>query len=201
MRRFLTRCALALGALPAGEPFGLPAGRAALHVDDLAVSESQHLEALLPPAALVHPLGRADDHVVANACEVGPDVESTVAALADLGGQDLTGLVWAVSGRCALPPQVAVRDAAPLALVCDQLRERSGVASVERIRRDSELVDHGRIMTPARCWLGRAFGVSRWVRSSLRRGRRAGYRAVACAAATSRAGRSTTRHLRVGARA
>ena len=34
------------------------------------------------------------------------------------------------------------RDAAPLALVRDQLRERSGVASVERIRCSSELVDH-----------------------------------------------------------
>jgi hypothetical protein len=35
-----------------------------------------------------------------------------------------------------------MRDAAPLALVCDQLDERSRVASIERVRRRSQLVDH-----------------------------------------------------------
>jgi hypothetical protein len=67
-----------------------------------------------------------------------------------LEGQDLTGLVGPASGRCALPPEMAVRDAAPLALVCDQVGERSRVASVERVRRRSELVDHTEIMPPAR---------------------------------------------------
>ncbi len=37
---------------------------------------------------------------------------------------------------------MAVCDAAPLALLCDQLREWPGVTSVERIRGSSELVDH-----------------------------------------------------------
>ena len=114
-----------------GEPLGLPAGRAALHVDDLAVSEREHLEALLPHSGLVHPSGGADDEVVGDSGELGLDVDSAVASFADLEGQDLTGLVGAVSGRRPFPPQVAVWDAAPLALVCDELGERSGVASRE----------------------------------------------------------------------
>ncbi len=63
------------------------------------------------------------DHLVADSGELGPDVDSPVAAFADLEGQDLTGLVGAVSGRCAFPPEVAMRDAAPIALICD-LTER-----------------------------------------------------------------------------
>jgi hypothetical protein len=125
-----------------GEPLGLPTGCAALHVDDLAVSECEHLEALLARARLVHPSGGADDDVVAGSGELRLDVDSTVSSFADLEGQDLTGLVGAVSGRRAFPPKAAVWDAAPLALVRDELGERSGVASVERIRCCSELVDH-----------------------------------------------------------
>lgn len=133
---------LSLDALLAREPLGLLAGRAALYVDDLAVPEREHLEALLARARVVDPLGRADDDVVADSGELGLDVDSSAAAFVDLEGQDLTGLVGAVSGGCAFPPEVAVRDAAPLAFVGDQFGEWAAIASVERIRRCSELVDH-----------------------------------------------------------
>lgn len=146
----LGSCVAWLGASSAREPLGLAAGRAALHVDDLAVTEREHLKALLPRAGLVHPQRGADDHVVADSGEFGLHVDSPGAAFVDLEGQDLTGLVGPVSGRRPLPPQMATGDAAPFALVGDQLGERSRVASVEGIRRRPELVDHDRIMPPAR---------------------------------------------------
>jgi|GEM_PF-3835366 len=134
-------CVAKLDASRAGESLGLPAGRAALHVDDLAVPEGEYLEALLAGAGL-HPSGGADDDAVADLGELGLDVDSIVTSFADLESQDLTGLVGAVSGGCAFPPQVPVWDAAPFAFVRDQLRERTGVAAVERLRCRMELVDH-----------------------------------------------------------
>ena len=130
----------------ARETFGLAARRAALHVDDLAVAEREHLVALLAAAVGAEPLGGADDLVVADLGEFGLDGDAVLAAFADLEGQDLTGLVRAVSGRRALPPQVAVRDAAPLALLGDQGGEWFRVALVERCRCGAKLVDHARIM-------------------------------------------------------
>ena len=112
------------------EPFRVPSCRAALHVDDLVAADGEYLVALLARPVLVHPLCRADDHVVADTGELGLDVDSTVAAFANLEGQDRTGLVGAASGGCAFPPQVAVRDAAPLALLGDQVGERTGVAPI-----------------------------------------------------------------------
>ena len=133
----------------AGEPFCMPPRRAALHIDDLAVAEGKHLVALLPRAVLVYPLCRADDHVVADAGESWPDIDSTVAVLVDLEGQDLTGLVGPASGRPAFPPEVAVRDATPFTVVGDQVGERARVASMQCVRRSLKFLDHDRIMPSA----------------------------------------------------
>src|SRR5262249_10403198 len=127
------------------EALGLLACRAALHVDDLAVAKREHLVPLVAAPA-VEPTGRADDHVVADACELGLCHDSAAAVFADLEGQDLTGLVGPASGRCVLPRQVAARDATPFALVCDELGEGLGVTPVEGVRRGTELVDHSRII-------------------------------------------------------
>ena len=43
------------------EAFGLMTGRAALHVDDLAVTNGEHLEALVAVAISPEPRSRADD--------------------------------------------------------------------------------------------------------------------------------------------
>src|SRR5581483_11772142 len=120
----------ASAAPQAGEALGLPAGRAALHVDDLAVPDREHLEALPPCAVLPHPRRRADDPVVSDPRELRLDLERS-ASLLQPEAQDLTGLVGAASGRGALPPQAAVGNAAPLAVVCDQGCERFRVAPVE----------------------------------------------------------------------
>src|SRR5260370_36956562 len=69
-------------------------------------------------------------------------LDPAAAALLDLEGQDLTGLVRAVSDGRLFPPQVAVRDAAPLRMLCEQCRERFGVALAERFGRGAKLVDH-----------------------------------------------------------
>src|SRR3982074_2684450 len=90
------------------------ARRAALHVHDLAIAESEHLEALMSNAVGAQPPGGADDLVSADPCELGPDFDPSLAPLLDLKRQDLTGLVGAVSDRRPFPPQEAMRDAAPL---------------------------------------------------------------------------------------
>ena len=130
----------------ARETVGLPAALAALHVDDLPVPDGEHLEALLAVPVRAEPLRRADDHVIADSGEFRLHLDPAVPALAYLEGQDLTGLVGAVSGGRMFPPQVAVRDATPLAFLCDQVGERTRVAPVEGFRRGAELVEHDRIM-------------------------------------------------------
>jgi hypothetical protein len=96
-----SRCA---GLAPAREALGFPAGRAALHVDDLAVAQGQDLVALVTDSVGARPLRRADDLVVANIRERGLHLDSLLAALLDLELENLTGPVGAVSCRCALPP-------------------------------------------------------------------------------------------------
>src|SRR6266516_2006887 len=159
-----------LGALATCEAVGLAAAGAALHVDDLAVADREYLEAFLAAPVRAEPLRRADDHVIADPGELGLHLDSAVAARAGLGGQDLTGLVGAVSGGRAFPPQVTVRAASPLAFVCDQVGERAGVASVEGFRRGAELVDHDRIMPSA--WPLTGARVRRPRGGGCRRGRR-----------------------------
>jgi hypothetical protein len=75
-----------------GEALGLTAGRATLHVDDLAVPEREHLVALATLTVGSEPGRRADD-LVADLCELGLDLDRRVSAFLDLEPQDLTGLV------------------------------------------------------------------------------------------------------------
>jgi hypothetical protein len=124
------------------EALGFAAGGAALHVDDLPVAECQDLETLLASSIGSEPLGRADDLVGADLSEPGLNLDASLAALLDLELQDLTGLVGAASGRRLLPPEVAMRNAAPLVLVSDQRRERLWVTPVERFGCSSQLIDH-----------------------------------------------------------
>ena len=117
----------------AGEALGFAAGGAALHVDDLAVPQCQHLVALL----------------AATVGELRLDLDPAAASLFDLEGQDLTGLVRAVSDGRLFPPQMAVRDAAPLCVLCEQCRERFRVALAKRFGCGAKLVDHRPSMPPA----------------------------------------------------
>lgn len=109
-----------VGLVPTGEAFGLPSGGAALHVDDLAVAQRQHLEALVPLPVFSDPLRRADDLVVAYLRELRLYLEPVLAPLLDLKRQDLTGLVRASSGGCVLPPEVTVGHPPPLGVVRQQ---------------------------------------------------------------------------------
>ena len=128
--------------MAAREARGFATGGAALHVDDLPVAECQDLEALVASAISSEPLGRADDFVGADLGELRLNLDPPFAPFLDLELQDLTGLVGTVSGRRSLPPEMAVRDAAPLVLVSDQGRERIGVTRVERLGSCSKLIDH-----------------------------------------------------------
>jgi hypothetical protein len=120
----------------------LTAGRASLHVCDLASAECDHLEALPRLAVGCEPAGRSDDDVVADLLELRLDCDSPVASLFDLESQDLTGLVGAVSRWGALPPEMTVRHAAPLGVFCEERGERFGVAAIERLRSLSKLLEH-----------------------------------------------------------
>lgn len=112
-----------------------------MHVDDFVVADREDLEAFVATSVGGEPLGRADD-LVAYLCELGLDFDASLAALGDLEHQDLTGLVGAVSGWGVLPPEVAVREAAPLVVVGDQRRERFRVSVVEGFGGCAEAVDH-----------------------------------------------------------
>ena len=98
--------------------------------------------ALLSAPVGVHPLCRADDSVVTDLGEFRLHLGSTFALLADLEFQDLTGLLGAVSGRGALPPQEARGDAAPLCVLREKGRERAGIASIQRFGCCTKLIDH-----------------------------------------------------------
>jgi len=111
-----------------------------LHVDDFVVADREDLEAFVATSVGGEPLGRADD-LVSELGELGLDFDAPL-ALGDLELQDLTGLVGAVSGRGALPPEVAVRDAAPLVLLSDQRGERFRISVVEGFGGCAETIDH-----------------------------------------------------------
>jgi len=126
----------------AREALGLAAGCEALHVGDLAAAHRQHLEPLLTSPVLAGPVRGADDPV-ANLDEFRLDLGRASASFADLELENLTGLVRAASGRCALPPEVPVRDAAPLGVLREQRCERSRITVPERLGSRTKLVDHG----------------------------------------------------------
>jgi len=58
--------------------------------------------------------------------------------------ENLTGLVWPVSGRRMPPPQVAARDTAPVQVLVEQRDEGLDVALVERCSGRSQPIDHER---------------------------------------------------------
>jgi hypothetical protein len=97
----------------------------------------------LPSAVLGRPLGRTDD-LVADLRELGLNVDPLSAAFADLKFEDLTGLVGAVSGGRALPPEVTVGDSPPLGTFREQRRKGDWVALVKRLGCRTKLVDHDR---------------------------------------------------------
>ena len=111
----------------AREPVGFAAGGAALHVNDLPVSECQHLEAFVADTIDTDELGRGDDLVVTNLPELGLNLEPHFTALPDLQLQCLAGTIGAVTHRRVLPPQVTVRDAAPLRILL-----RTGLRTARR---------------------------------------------------------------------
>jgi hypothetical protein len=124
------------------EPLRRTAGTAALHLDDPAVAERKHAVALLPASPLVQQDCRADDLVGAGPDEVGTRLEPTARSLADPRRQGRTGFIRAPSGRCVLPPQTTLRNAAPLHVGSEQRDERLGVALVERLRRCTKPMEH-----------------------------------------------------------
>ena len=105
---------------------------AALQIDDPSLAKRDQLEALLASAVAPDPGGRADDHVPADLPERWLHLDPLVAAFLDLKLQDLTGLVGSASGGRLLPPEVTVRDATPLGVVCEERGEGCWIAVVER---------------------------------------------------------------------
>jgi len=61
------------------EAFGRAARHATFHVYDLAVANGQHLEALMAYTVGTRPLGGADELVVADLCDLGLDVDPSLA--------------------------------------------------------------------------------------------------------------------------
>ena len=104
--------------------------------------------ALLPFTVGVKPRRRADDLVVADSGEHGLDGKAALGPRSNLGPQDRTGLVGTVSGRRPLPPQMAVRQAAPLRVVGEQSREGLGVAPDQRLRGGAQLLDQRLVRHP-----------------------------------------------------
>jgi hypothetical protein len=96
----------------------------------------------VPLAVGTGPACRPDDLVVADLCEFRVKVARVPAALLDQGLEDLTGLVGAVSGGRVFPPQMPVRDTAPLRVLCKQRRERVRVTAAECFGCPTKLVNH-----------------------------------------------------------
>ena len=114
------------------EPLGLTARRTPLHVDDLAVAHCEHHEPLLMAVIRRSPRGRPDD-LVTYLRELGRDSGQMRTLLLQLELQDLTGVVGTASTRRLLPPQMAVGDSAPFAVLVDKRKKRLRVSAVERI--------------------------------------------------------------------
>jgi hypothetical protein len=128
----------------AGKLLGFDSRSAALHVHDLPVPEGD--DHGIPSSEFsvgILQLRRADDLVVADAGKRQILDCPSVASV-----QDLTGLVWAASGGCVLPPEVALRWPAPLGFFREKGHERLGVATVQRVGCCPKLVDHGRSIAP-----------------------------------------------------
>ena len=124
--------------MSAGELLGFDSGGAALHVHDLALTEGDDHGIPYPKPPLGIPqLCGPDDLVVTGARERQILDRPSVARI-----QDLTGLVWATSGRCVFPPEVAARRAAPLGVVREERHERLGIAALQCLRCGAKLVDH-----------------------------------------------------------
>lgn len=94
------------------------------------------------------PLRRADDRVVADLAELRLNLDPALAPLLDLELQDLTGLIRAPSRRRSFPPEMPVRDPAPLGVVCKKRRKRLGVALIESFGGRAQLIDHAVSMAP-----------------------------------------------------
>ena len=121
---------------------GLTAGVAALHVDDLSVTHGQHLIPLDSAAAAGDEPPRRADDLVADLRELGLHLDLPLASLLDLKLENLTGLVGAVSCRRAFPPQMPVRDTAPLGPLSEQRGKRLGVTAIECFSCRTKFVDH-----------------------------------------------------------
>jgi hypothetical protein len=127
----------------ARKTLGLTAGGTALHVNDLSVTHGQHLIPLDSTAASGdEPPRRADDLVVADASELGLYLDPPLALLLDLKLENRTGLIGAASRRRAFPPQMPVRDAAPLRVLCEKRGKRLRVTAIECFGCRAKLVDH-----------------------------------------------------------
>jgi len=124
------------------ETLSLTSGGAALHINDLPVTHGQHLISLDSTAAASDEPPRRTDDLVADLRELGLHIDSSLALLPDLKLENLTGLIGAVSGRRAFPPQMPVRDTAPLRIICKQRGKRFRVAAVECFGCRTKLVDH-----------------------------------------------------------
>jgi hypothetical protein len=64
------------------------------------------------------------------------------------------------------PPEVAVRDAAPLSVLCEERGERFGITLTQRLGCGAKLIDHGRKYGswPTRRTSRGSSGCSRWRR-------------------------------------
>ena len=128
--------------MSAGELLGFDSGGAALHVHDLAVPERDN-HGIPPPqlSLFVSQLRGANDLVVTDASEREIVDRPSAGRL-----QDLTGLVWSASRGCVFPPETAARGATPLGVLREHRDERLGVASIQRLGRGAQLLDHSRSM-------------------------------------------------------
>ena len=112
-----------------------------MHVDDRSLPHGQHLIPLDSGTTSLEPVGRADD-LLADLRELGLHLDAPLASLLDLKLENLTGLVRAVSGWRAFPPQMSVRDTAPLRVLREEGGERLGVAPIECFGCRAKLIDH-----------------------------------------------------------
>lgn len=123
------------------QSFGLPPRFEPLHIDDLAVTDRQHLEPLLATVGF-GPGGGTDDLVVTDPDELRRNLGSSSPSLADLKCENLTGLVRAPSNGRVLPPEMTARNTTPLGVVREQRSKGSRVAFAEGLGGGAKLVDH-----------------------------------------------------------
>ncbi len=128
--------------MSAGELLGFASRGALLHVSDLAVAERDHYWiALRRHSVGTRPVRGTDDVVFSDLSKREVVDLPTAARL-----QDLTGLVRSPSRGGVFPPEMAVRDAAPLSVLCEERGERFGITVTQRLGCSAKLIDHGRSM-------------------------------------------------------